>query len=577
MDIQRQVQLPEVYKALIAERDSLLAKARVIAEKCNGLAPISKLMPEIMLRIFALNSGPLNKEMDHGTTDLPNQRSIDPTKDLRIISQVCQHWRVLALRSPTLWNVALDCNLPPQWMAELLRRSQSIPFKMRVDLLNRQPARTMANFRSSLPEFHRLEGLTAFADDSSFAEILFKLIKRPLPMLRMLVLTINYEPATYPEEEDISDHEYESSVSDDPAYDEDECFLPEFPDESCKILTLATRGCLFRLDSPIYQNLTDLSVFEITGKIPLLSEWISCLQKIENLTSLVLVHAMPKHRSMLHMPQLSLPHLTDLRLVGHSASCCQFLDQLAINPLRSFDIRFRHAIHSKAEMMKLVDVIIPHLDHQAKTNSFDSLKIIFTNSHFEFTNTESPKKFKPYFRVHLSSVEGFRLRVSNASDSDSGDIDNYDDAQGPSHFMMNQVLIALMTPFVPIKSIQIDYETTLCDIGIHLPMSHKTGTPAATMQQLFPVSPDQLRSLTMSSMGGNLEIDMLKAYLMWRIELGKPLEHLRFTSHRLNRLPDHCEQLRQYCGTLTWEKRAVGGYMTAGDSDGDMVSMIWGS
>ncbi|KAF8965291.1 hypothetical protein BDZ97DRAFT_800037 [Flammula alnicola] len=153
----------ETYKNLLDERNLLLERARTIAEQCNTLVPIAKLPPEILLRIFIIKASSHDKAQNF----IESSRQIDLSRDARRVGQVCRYWRQLALESPTLWNILLNCDsTPPQWAAELVRRSGTLPLKVTVNFhSSKHIRRSTTNFRMALPHFHRLGELEAFCGD----------------------------------------------------------------------------------------------------------------------------------------------------------------------------------------------------------------------------------------------------------------------------------------------------------------------------------------------------------------------------------------------------------------------------
>ncbi|EPS98416.1 hypothetical protein FOMPIDRAFT_1094423, partial [Fomitopsis schrenkii] len=84
----------------------------------NTLAPIAVLPPETLCAIFS-------HATDIASRDASNKAAA--CYSMISISHVCKHWREVALGCPILWSTLHFDAMPPQCIAEFLRRSQEVP------------------------------------------------------------------------------------------------------------------------------------------------------------------------------------------------------------------------------------------------------------------------------------------------------------------------------------------------------------------------------------------------------------------------------------------------------------------
>jgi len=81
----------------------------------NLHTPIFHLPPEVLGLIFLINTQRNNKHEEDG---------YDLEKTARLTSQVCHHWRTVALGQAVLWSRVVNFSFPSsKWIEEVLRRS----------------------------------------------------------------------------------------------------------------------------------------------------------------------------------------------------------------------------------------------------------------------------------------------------------------------------------------------------------------------------------------------------------------------------------------------------------------------
>ncbi|KAH9950744.1 hypothetical protein B0H21DRAFT_721419 [Amylocystis lapponica] len=124
----------------------------------NTLAPFSQLPQEILAKILVENS----RRVDAAFRDDLSKRPVPPQTekyyDWLATAQVCRQWRAVALGFPKLWSSILITK--PKWVAEMLRRSQSVPLTVTVRFpAHGEEANTQISraFERVLRELHRIQ------------------------------------------------------------------------------------------------------------------------------------------------------------------------------------------------------------------------------------------------------------------------------------------------------------------------------------------------------------------------------------------------------------------------------------
>ncbi|KAL0961137.1 hypothetical protein HGRIS_006109 [Hohenbuehelia grisea] len=92
----------------------------LVAYGGDQFAPSQELLPEILSVIFEI----VVADVFESTV------SKDSPRQMLALTAVCRHWRDVALATPMLWGY-LFCDVSPQWVEQLLRRSKSSPLRIR--------------------------------------------------------------------------------------------------------------------------------------------------------------------------------------------------------------------------------------------------------------------------------------------------------------------------------------------------------------------------------------------------------------------------------------------------------------
>jgi len=108
--------------ATLAELDAslrnLVASAHLVAQKRNERLPAIHITQKVLVMIF---------------TEVIELKG---NAGLRVVSQVCQQWRNVALQEPMLWKRVLGFSGKPRWTSELLRRTRNAPLDISVSLVD---------------------------------------------------------------------------------------------------------------------------------------------------------------------------------------------------------------------------------------------------------------------------------------------------------------------------------------------------------------------------------------------------------------------------------------------------------
>ncbi|KAK0202652.1 hypothetical protein DFS33DRAFT_1341918 [Desarmillaria ectypa] len=267
---------------------------RELKSRRNALAPISKLPPEMLSRIFLFVSYP------HGSY-----------KSLLWInvSHVSRHWRAIALGFPALWSSPPFTT--PAWAHEMLRRSKMAPLNIVADLTYMTP-KMLAAFDNAMKQVDRSAELN-LTGTKTMEKYLTDLTKRA-PFLSKLCIVQVY--TRY--------HEVEEKI-----------VLPDnFLDgQTPRLRHLDLNRCQVHWDSDLMQNLTYLRIVEPGDFRPTISQLVDVLEQMPWLETLDLDHALPiVSETTKTLPSashvISLPHLSSIRLTSNVLETANLLNHI---------------------------------------------------------------------------------------------------------------------------------------------------------------------------------------------------------------------------------------------------------
>lgn len=289
----------------------------------NASNRISRLNYDILLDIFMLNT----------IIDLENPHI--PSKTTRLTSQVQHSWRGILLGCPMLWAASLDLADPLLWINEVISRSGTKSFtdiilpsltphlmsedyskpvnnrdiarngpKSIPELLHLLASENISDARLSLavPFIYRSRRFFAKIKKDKWAQVVEN-VSKPSPTIHTFSLVIKGSQQ--------SDQDFT---------------LPRnlFDNYAPQLRVLDLRGCGCYLDSPIFYNLTTLIIRKPSSlHIPTPDLWLGILANMTKLCTLELTGAFSSpFGKRFAIPNVSLPHLTSLTLLGNLEPCC---------------------------------------------------------------------------------------------------------------------------------------------------------------------------------------------------------------------------------------------------------------
>ncbi|KAF8966881.1 hypothetical protein BDZ97DRAFT_2057173 [Flammula alnicola] len=262
-----------------------------VEDRCrfNSMALVSRLNDDVLLKIFMLNTF-------RGYEDSP-----PPSCTIRRISQVCQKWREFTLQSPMIWAASLNFEDPSPWIKEALSRAGSVPLNLTWRGYVGWAASLSTIYDDRLDLFlsliHRSRVMYANIKTSQWNSVMQNLTL-PAPDLRSFSLHLGF-----------ADKEY---------------ILPEtlFNGHAPQFRILNLTGCSCRLSSPIFRNLTSLSVDKVASDF---GQWLPALSGMPDLETLkiTLTHFWERRPegAPAPPPTVVLPRLQCIALMGTMSAC----------------------------------------------------------------------------------------------------------------------------------------------------------------------------------------------------------------------------------------------------------------
>ena len=285
----------------------------------NTLAPISRLLPEILFIIFSLLSS--FEVLDLG--------SFSPILSSPI-SHVCHRWREISLDLPCLWSHINFSRLTPAGVDVMLVRAKQAPLYLEAE--------TMGWNREEFREFK--EQIKAHIHHIRQLNITAK--REHLRMFRQLVLTA-------PSLELLSIGDKGSQESFSPVIIPDNLFNGIAP----KLTHLRLYNCGISWKSPLLKGLQDLELlsFPVRARTQFYC-WLRALEDMPRLERLVLHNEIPSKSVKLSQGlklTVDLPSLIELNISASVSDCTVVLAHLVLPALT------RLCINAKSETSSLAD------------------------------------------------------------------------------------------------------------------------------------------------------------------------------------------------------------------------------
>jgi len=309
----------------------------------SGVSPISKLPEEILLSIFLMNLTPCR----YFSTCLEWQE-----QTTRSVSQVCRHWRAVALNYPILWTSIMDFDKDSfEWTQELLGRSKQMPLNIGCPIAACRPKNLdlVLDFGPQCRTF--------CLEVEAFTEGFLNAIQKPAPHLEVFGVHLKWG---------------EAGVT----------TLPKilFNGDAPKLREVHLKWCRFDVTTLAFSQLTCLEVSWAHGFVgPTVSEWLNLLNNIPRLKKLILKSISKTLPSTEPLPRAQLPHLSDLGLSAPLAECSRFLSHIDIPPLERLSLT-TYELRSNPDLQFIVRFLRERMDGWAR-NIVNCECLAFLDSH----------------------------------------------------------------------------------------------------------------------------------------------------------------------------------------------------
>ena len=311
----------------------------------SGVSPISKLPDEILLSIFLMNLTPCR----HFSTCLEWQK-----RTIRFASQVCRHWRAVALNYAILWTSIMDFDKDSfEWTQELLGRSKQMPLNIGCRTAACRPKHLDLVLGLS-PQCR-----TFSLEVKEFTDGFLNTIQKPAPHLEVFGVHLNWGG--------------EASIM----------TLPKilFNGDAPKLREVRLHQCPFDITTPAFSQLTCLEVSWAHGFVgPTVSEWLNLLNNIPRLKKLLISKSISRTLPTTEpLPRAQLPHLSDLGLRAPLAECSSFLSHIDIPPLERLSLT-TYELRLNPNFKFIVRFLDERMDRWAR-NIINCECLVFLESH----------------------------------------------------------------------------------------------------------------------------------------------------------------------------------------------------
>jgi hypothetical protein len=306
----------------------LVDQAHALSIRSNELALVSRLPPEILSKIFIdLRVAVIN----HNHVDLT----------WIYVSQVCSHWRAVALNCPRLWNRIVFSR--PRWVSQMLSRSSMVPLIILATTdINWNNRDTVS---LALDDFSKVLQLHLTAETQTLRHILAQL-HGPPSLLESLQLK---NVATFDDAHPLT---FKSIV------------MP-------RLRRIKLVSCGFDWDTLNVSCLTHLELGGLGSTIrPTMSQLLAVLRQSPCLQRLVLSRAIPPVQGTVDVKHpVSLPDLSHLSLSDRYEECTALLGHLFIPTSATVDVEpdLYHCSNLNDDIVELL--------HALERPPYDSLEL----------------------------------------------------------------------------------------------------------------------------------------------------------------------------------------------------------
>lgn len=270
---------------------------RTLKSRRNILAPISRIPPEMLSKIFSYRTS----ESSEGN---------NPLEWIRL-THVSRYWRAVALDCPSLWGNLVFSR--PKWSEEMLKRSKMANLTIKADLICITP-KIFEAVRLALLHGPRVQELQLLATSATIERLLGG-TSFEAPMLQSLSLAVP---------------RYSRIGSDEGATLPGNVLCGETP----YLRRVELRKCNLRWDSALLSGLTHLKIHDITPSArPTTRQLIDALERMPALEVLDLQEALPATNTILNSPSdpiIDFPRITLFTIKSSVPECNNLISRISI-------------------------------------------------------------------------------------------------------------------------------------------------------------------------------------------------------------------------------------------------------
>ncbi|KAI0322285.1 hypothetical protein OF83DRAFT_855473 [Amylostereum chailletii] len=262
----------------------------------NAFSPISSLPPEILAYVFQIH-------MENPRWYYHRSGSHNPPLEWIVVTQVCRHWRQVALSQPRLWTL-IPFTFGPKWTERFFERAKHAPIRLHQTLGGTVDPSSQFDF--ILNHLHHTEELVLSGSVPSIQDALqtltsgapylecFQIAPSPLPVPSLPL------PARL------------------------------FANNAPKLRRLTLHGFTIPWSSTLLTNLTVLDINIAPGPLTsfLFSDIMTGLGRMHFLQKFTLVGGLPTWNASYPDDAVSLPHLAQIVLQGPPRTSYELLNRL---------------------------------------------------------------------------------------------------------------------------------------------------------------------------------------------------------------------------------------------------------
>lgn len=310
--------LPPVFETA-TQVDALLARLeetrRELRTARNALLPVARIPVEVLSTIFRyLLDHNFDQDPDRGMFSVPK------TKDVRAASQVCRHWRAVALNCALLWRWPEVLAVRPEYTKLMLIRSKKTTIFFRTKLYNSNK-HVVDACRLVLGQVDRLGEIHVSGSNSAISLIL-NFVPGAAPRLRSLIV----QNSGWKAAADILMLSQSFLQGGAPALER-----------------LELQKCMIPWDAPLLTSCPNLQSMMLDGletNRAMLSQFLGTLATMPHLTVLHMENVVPVNQALPDgLQRIPLQDLEKLYLAGSTSDIAALLTHLTFPPSTALSLR----------------------------------------------------------------------------------------------------------------------------------------------------------------------------------------------------------------------------------------------